>query len=70
MRILENTPKKSDKIFHLKKKKYYNLIPFTTRSRENILTNLLKYLDDSNFTVKVRYIYIKNKNDVLIKRVL
>lgn len=70
MRILKNTFKKSDKIFHLKKKKYYNLISIITRSRKNILTSLLKCLDNSNFTVKVRYMYIKNKNDILIKRVL
>ena len=70
MRILENTPKKSNKIFYLKKKKYYNLILFTTRSHENILTGLLKYLNNLNFIIKVRYIYIKNKNNILIKRVL
>ena len=70
MRILINTLKKSNEIFHLKKKKYYNLISFITRSRKNILTKLLKYLNNSNFTIKVRYIYIKNKYSVLIKRIL
>ena len=70
MRILKNTSKKSNKIFYLKKKKYYNLVSFVTRSRKNILTRLLKYLDNSNFTTKVRYIYIKNKHNVLIKRIL
>ena len=70
MRILKNTPKKSNEIFYLKKKKYYNLVSFVTRSRENILIKLLKYLDNSNFTAKVRYIYIKNKYNVLIKRIL
>ena len=70
MRILENTPKKSNEIFHLKKKKYYNLVSSVTRSRENILTKLLEYLDNLKFTTKVRYIYIKNKYNVLIKRIL
>ena len=70
MRILKNTSKKSNEIFHLKKKKYYNLVSFVTRSRENILIKLLKCLDNLNFTAKVRYIYIKNKHSVLIKRIL
>lgn len=70
MRILKNTSKKSNKIFYLKKKKYYNLVSFVTRSRENILIELLKCLDNSNFIIKVRYMYIKNKHSVLIKRIL
>ena len=70
MRILENTPKESDEVFHLKKKKYYNLVPSITRSREDILTGLLECLDDSNFIVKVRYMYIKNEHGVPIKRIL
>ena len=70
MRILENTPKKLNEIFHLKKKKYYNLVPSITRSRDKILTGLLECLDDPNFIVKVRYMYVKNKLGILIKRIL
>lgn len=70
MRILKNTSKKLDEIFHIKKKKYYNLVFFTTRSRDKILTKLLEYLDNSNFTFKLRYIYVKNKHKTSIKRVL
>ena len=70
MRILENTSKKLDEIFYIKKKKYYNLIPSTTRSRDKILTRLLKCLDNLNFAVKVRYIYVKNNARISIKRVL
>ena len=40
MRILENTPKEPDKIFHIKKKKYYNQVPSTTRSRTYWLTGV------------------------------
>ena len=70
MRILKNTPKESDEIFHIKKKKYYNLVPSTIRSRDKILTKLLEYLNAPNFIVKVRYIYIKNELRYPIKRVL
>lgn len=70
MRILENTPKEPDEVFHLKKKKYYNLVPSTTPSRENILNGLLECLDDPNFTAKVRSIYVKNEYGIPIKRVL
>ena len=70
MRILENTPKEPDEIFHIKRRKYYNLVPFIIRFRDKILTRLLKYLDDLNFIVKVRYIYVKNKFKISIKRVL
>lgn len=70
IRILKNTPKKPDEVFHLKKKKQYNLVPFITRSRDKILTRLLEYLDDPNFIAKVRYIYVKNKLEIFIKRVL
>ena len=70
MRILENTSKKPDEVFHIKKKKYYNLIPSTTRSRDKILTRLLEYLDNPRFTAKVRYIYVKNKQRIPTKRVL
>ena len=70
MRILENTFKKPDKIFHIKRKKYYNLVPSTTRSRDKILTGLLACLDSPNFIFKVRYIYITNKLNILVKRVL
>ena len=70
MRILENTPKEPDEVFHLKQKKYYNLIPSTTRSREDIFAGLLECLDDPNFTAKVRYMYVKNEHGVPIKRVL
>ena len=69
MRILKNTLKKLDEIIHLKKKKYYNLISFIIRSRENILIDLFKCLNDSNFTFKVRYIYIKNEHNIFIKKV-
>ena len=70
MRILKNTFKKPNETFHLKKKKYYNLMLFITRSRENIFINLLKCLNDSNFIIKVRYMYIKNEHNVFIKKVL
>ena len=70
MRILENTPKKLDEVFHIKKKKYYNLVPFITRSRDKILTGLLECLDSLNFIAKVRYIYVKNEARIPIKRVL
>lgn len=45
-------------------------MPSTTHSREDILTGIMEYLDDPNFTFKVRYMYVKNKHDVPIKRVL
>ena len=61
IRILENTPKEPDEVFHIKKKKYYNLMPSTTRSRDEILTGLLECLDDPRFTAKVRYMYVKNE---------
>ena len=70
MRILENTPKELDEIFHIKRRKYYNLVPSTTRSRDKILTELLECLDNSNFTAKVCYIYVKNELRIPIKRVL
>lgn len=70
MRILENTPKEPDEVFHLKKKKYYNLVPSTTWSRDEILTKLLECLDNPNFTAKVRYIYVKDELRIPIKRVL
>ena len=70
MRILENTSKESDEVFHIKRKKYYNLVPSTTRSRDEILTRLLECLDDPNFTSKVRYMYVKNDAGIPIKRVL
>ena len=70
MRILKNTPKELNETFHLKKKKYYNLMSFIIRSRENILINLLKYLNNSNFTIKVYYIYVKNEHNVFIKKML
>ena len=69
MRIPENTPKEPDELFHLKQKKYYNLVPSTTRSREDILTGLLGCLDDPEFTAKVRYMYVKNEHSVPITRV-
>ena len=69
MRILKNTFKESNETFHLKKKKYYNLISFITRSREDIFTDLLKCLNDLNFIIKVYYMYVKNEHDVLIKKV-
>ena len=70
MRILENTPKEPDEVFHIKKKKYYNLMPSTTRSRDEILTGLLECLDDPRFTAKVRYMYVKNEQGIPTKRVL
>ena len=70
MRILENTPKEPDEVFHIKRKKYYNLVPSTTRSRDEILTSLLECLDDPNFTAKVRYMYVKNELGIPTKRVL
>ena len=70
MRILENTPKEPDEVFHLKRRKYYNLVHFTTRSRDKILTGLLECLDDPKFTAKVRYMYVKNDVGIPIKRVL
>ena len=69
MRILKNTFKKSNDTFHLKKKKYYNLMLFITRSRENIFINLLNGLNDLNFTIKIRLIYIKNEHNVFIQKV-
>ena len=45
-------------------------MPSTTRSRDKIFTRLLEYLDNSNFTVKVHYIYVKNELRIPIKRVL
>ena len=70
MRILENTPKELDEVFHIKKKKYYNLVPSTTRSCDKILTRLLECLDDLKFTAKVRYMYVKNELGIPTKRVL
>ena len=58
--VLDNTAKDWDDEFHLNKKKYYNLILSTTRSREDILTGLLAALDSPNFTAKVRYLYVKD----------
>ena len=70
MRILENTPKELDEVFYLKKKKYYNLVPSTTRSRDEVLTKLLECLDNPNFIAKVRYMYVKNELEIPIRRVL
>jgi len=59
-RVLENTPKDYDQKFHLSKKQYYNLIPSITRSKEEIITGLLQCLDNSMFTVRIRYSYTLN----------
>ena len=68
--VLDNTTKDWDDEFHLNKKKYYNLIPSTTRSREDVLTGLLAALDSPTFTAKVRYSYVKDMHGTITKRIL
>ena len=68
--VLDNTAKDWDDEFHLNKKKYYNLIPSTTRSREDVLTGLLAALDSPNFTAKIRYSYVKDIHGMITKRIL
>ena len=54
----------------MNKKKYYNLISFIIRNKENVLIGLLIALNNSNFIIKVRYLYVKNMHEIIIKRIL
>ncbi|KAL9129061.1 MAG: hypothetical protein Q9175_007396 [Cornicularia normoerica] len=67
--VLDNTEKDWDEGFHLKRKKFYNLVPSTTRNREDILTGLLAALDSPIFTSRLRFSYVKNANGIIIKRI-
>ena len=68
--VLDNIAKDWDEQFHLKKKKYYNLILSTTRSREDVLTGLLAALDSPSFTARVRFSYVKDEHGIITKRIL
>ena len=69
MRILKNTFDKSNEILYLKKNKYHNLMLFMIYFCESIFINLLKCLNDSNFIIKVYYIYVINEHSIFIKKV-
>lgn len=69
-RVLNNTFKKNDEIFYIKQKKYYKLIFFIIRSRSDIINDLLKCLNSSDFTIKIKYFYIFNDVDVSVKKML
>ena len=44
------------------------MISFIIRSRENIFIDFLILLNNPNFTIKVRYLYVKNIHKVIIKK--
>lgn len=69
-RVLNNTSKEEGEIYHISKKKYYRLIPSTTRSRDDIITGLLQCLDSTEFTARVRYSYILDDAGVPVKKLL
>lgn len=69
-RLLDNTPKDDDVLLHIDRRKYYNLIPSVTRSREDIIVGLLAALDNDNFICRCRYSYVRDVNHVVVKRKL
>lgn len=69
-RVLDHTPKDPDQEFTIPKKKYYDLVPSTIRSREDVLQGLLKALDSEQFTSYPRHNYVKNAAGAIQKRIL
>ena len=67
--ILNNMVKEWNNEYHLNKKKYYNLISFIIRNKENILIDFFIALNNPNFIVKVRYLYVKDMYKRIIKRI-
>jgi len=70
MAILENTPQEVDELLTLRKKKYYNLIPSTTRLTRDVILGLLSALDSENFLTRKRYDLIKDETGATVKRIL
>ncbi|KAL2048394.1 hypothetical protein N7G274_000305 [Stereocaulon virgatum] len=71
-RILANTPKEYDGDLHISKKKYYNLIPSTTRADQDILLGFLQSLealDADDLIPKCRYEYVLN-DGIPVKKIL
>lgn len=72
-RVLANTPKEYDEDLHISKKKYYNLIPSTTRADQDILLGFLQSLEAleaDDLISKCRYEYVLNDGGIPVKKIL
>ncbi len=67
-RVLKNTSKELNVIFHLNKKQYYNLIPSVSRSKQDVIAGLLQCFDNPMFKIKVRYSYTLNDAGVPVQK--
>lgn len=72
-RVLSNTRKDLDEDLHIKRKKYYRLVPSTTRKHEDVLKGFLAALEEletDDLISKTRYEYELNAAGVPSKKIL
>ena len=70
-RVLANTEREFDELLHISKKKYYNLIPSTTRNQRDILIGFLAVVEAyPDMITRTRFEYERDANGVPIKRIL
>jgi hypothetical protein len=71
--VLSNTRKDLDEDLHIKRKKYYRLVPSTTRKHEDVLKGFLAALEEletDDLISKTRYEYELNAAGVPSKKIL
>ena len=70
-RVLTRTERDHDEVLHISRKKYYNLIPSTTRNQREILIGFLTVIEVyDDMITRTRYEYECNAEGVPIKRIL
>ena len=70
-RILANSERDFDEVLHINKKKFYNLIPSTTRNQREILIGFLAVIEAyPDMITRTRFEYENDANGVPIKRIL
>ena len=70
-RILANSERDFDEVLHINKKKFYNLIPSTTRNQREILIGFLAVIETyPEMITRTRFEYEYDANGVSIKRIL
>ena len=70
-RVLTHSERDFDELLHISKKKYYNLIPSTTRNARDILIGFLAVIEAyPDMITRTRFEYERDANGVPIKRIL
>lgn len=68
--VLAEVDRAFDEILHISQKKYYKLVPSTTRDREELIAGLLLVLDDDRWTTHIRYSYEHDARGISVRRTI